>query len=82
MEPWRPVDCAGILDVAIGNPNDYIEALLVLGDGTFGKPIMALGQQPQTLRATDLNGDGLPELLTGGAGGLAVFKNVAWRALN
>jgi FG-GAP repeat len=43
---------------------------------------MALGQQPQTLRATDLNGDGLPELLTGGAGGLAVFKNVAWRALN
>jgi hypothetical protein len=73
----------GILDVAIGNPNDYIEVLLGLGDGTFANSIMALGQQPLALGAIDLNGDGLPELLMGGAGGLAVFKNVAaWPALN
>jgi hypothetical protein len=67
----------GILDVAAGNPNDYTEVLLGVGDGTFGHSLLALGQQPNGLGAVDLNGDGLPDLLIGGAGGLAVFLNVA-----
>jgi hypothetical protein len=72
----------GKLDVAVGNPNDYIELLMGLGDGTFGNSILALGQQPQSLGAVDLNGDGLPDLLMGGAGGLAVFQNATtWPAL-
>jgi hypothetical protein len=73
----------GKLDVAAGNPNDYIEVLLGLGDGKFANSILALGQQPLALGAADLNRDKLPELLMGGVGGLAVFKNVAaWPALN
>ncbi len=73
----------GIPDVAVGNPDDYIEVLLGLGDGTFVNSVLALGQQPRALGAADLNGDGLPELVTGGPGGIAVFKNVAaWPALN
>jgi hypothetical protein len=73
----------GKLDVAVGNPNDFTEVLLGFGDGTFGKSLMALGQQPQALGAADLDGDGLPELLLGGRGGLAVFKNAAaWPPLN
>jgi hypothetical protein len=72
----------GILDVVVGNSNDFIEVLLGLGDGTFANSILALGQQPLVLGATDLNGDKLPELLMGGQGGLAVFNNVAsWPAL-
>jgi hypothetical protein len=67
----------GVLDVAVGNPNDFTEVLLGMGDGTFANSILALGQQPQTLGAVDLNGDGLPELLLGGPGGLAVFQNAA-----
>jgi FG-GAP-like repeat len=73
----------GILDVAVGNTLDYTEVLLGLGDGTFANSMLALGQQPQVLGAADLNGDGLPELLVGGAGGLAVFKNTAaWPTVN
>src|SRR5262249_22701469 len=72
----------GVLDVVVGNPNDYTEALLALGDGTFGNSILALGQQPQALGTVDLDGDGLPDLLMGGPGGLAVFQNVpSWPAL-
>jgi hypothetical protein len=73
----------GKLDVVIGNSNDFVEVLLGYGDGTFGNAILTLGQQPQALGSADLNGDGLPELLMGSAGGLAVFQNIAsWPALN
>jgi hypothetical protein len=68
---------------AVGNPNDYTELLLGLGNGTFANSLLALGQQPLGLGAVDLDGDGLPDLLIGGVGGLAVFKNVAvWPALH
>jgi hypothetical protein len=66
----------GMLDMAVGNPNDYTEVWLGLGDGTFAQSLLALEQQPNALGATDLNGDGLPELLIGGGSGLAVFVNV------
>ena len=55
---------------------------LGLGDGTFIRSLLALGQQPLALGAADLDGDGLPDLLIGNAGGLAVFQNAAsWPAL-
>jgi hypothetical protein len=66
----------GMLDVAVGNPNDYTEVWLGLGDGTFAPALLALAQQPNALGAADLNGDGLPDLLIGGGSGLAVFINV------
>jgi hypothetical protein len=73
----------GILDVAAGNPNDYTEVLLGLGDGTFAGSLLSLGQQPLDLGAVDLNGDGLAELLIGGASGLAVFNNAGpWPTLS
>ena len=54
---------------------------LGVGDGTFVQSLMTLGEQPRVLGAVDLNGDGLPELLQGGVGGLAVFLNDAtWPA--
>jgi len=71
----------GKLDLAIGNINDFTEVWLGLGDGTFAQSLMTLGEQPRVLGAVDLNGDGLPDLLQGGAGGLAVFLNAAaWPA--
>jgi hypothetical protein len=71
----------GKLDLAIGNINDFIEVWLGVGDGTFAQSLMTLGEQPRVLGAVDLNGDGLPELLQGGVGGLAVFLNAAtWPA--
>ena len=63
-------------------PNDYTGLWLGLGDGTFIRSLLALGQQPLALGAADLDGDGLPDLLIGNAGGLAVFQNAAsWPAL-
>jgi hypothetical protein len=76
----------GHLDVVAGNPSDFTEMFLGQSDGTFFHAFLDLGQQPMAVAATDLNGDGFPELLVGtkgtiGGENLAVFLNAnAWTA--
>ena len=76
----------GNLDVVVGNDLDYTEVLLGNGDGTLDDTILALGQQPGTVAAADLLGNGFPELLVGqtvvGGSNLIVFLNstAGWKA--
>ncbi len=72
----------GQLDAIAGDPNDYTEVLLGLGNGLFAQGLLALGQQPAALGAADLLGNHYPELLIGSNNGLAVFQNSAvWPAI-
>jgi hypothetical protein len=77
----------GKLDVAVGDATAFTSVLLGNGDGTFAATVLTLGQQPGSIAAADLNGDGFPELLigtteNGGSGNLSVFLNAnAWPAL-
>ncbi len=78
----------GKLDAVVGNPNDFTEVLFGNGDGTLADALPALGQQPATVAAADLLGNGYPEILVGESGtqgqgnSLTVLLNMAtaWTA--
>ena len=76
----------GKLDMVVSNFLDYSEVLVGNGDGTFSITMLGLAQRQSAVALADLNGDGLPELLTGGSAdsgsNLSVFLNAnAWATI-
>ena len=72
-------DHDGRLDVAFVGPANAVSVLLGKGDGTFGAgTVYGTANAPQWVATGDLNGDGIPDLVTanaagGGSPGLSVL---------